>query len=104
MMCPGPIAGVLDLNLRACANKADVNVSSPSALWELEADAILLPLSSPAATEDTVAAPAARVRRGSAPGGTFLRDAEEPRGYLSPSLHLLELATTHFTRDPSINS
>lgn len=35
---------------------------------------------------------------------TFLCNAEEPHSYLSPSLHLLELATSHFARDPSINS
>lgn len=35
---------------------------------------------------------------------TFLCNAEEPHSYSSPSLHLLELATSHFASDPSINS
>lgn len=35
---------------------------------------------------------------------SWLGNAEEPHSYLSPFLHLLELATSHFTSDPSINS
>ncbi len=35
---------------------------------------------------------------------TFLCNAEDPHSYLSLSLHLLELATSHFASDPSVNS
>lgn len=37
-------------------------------------------------------------------GAACLRNAQEPHSYLSPSLHLLELATSHFAGDFSVNS
>lgn len=94
-----------------------LQILSPSAPWELGdslcqlrfftcrqgVTAILLLLSIPAPTGKQVHS-FDRLHQRNPRWVSWLGNAEEPHSYLSPFLHLLELATSHFTGDPSINS
>lgn len=100
-----------------CASMADVKSPAPvpHGSWvtvcvscvfltcRQRAAAMLLPLSSTTASGEKVRL-FGRLYQKAPRWVTFQCNAEEPRSYLSLSLHLLELATSHFASDPSINS
>ena len=112
----GVLEGALRLlvELAACANMSDCKSPAPvrHGSWVTVCVSCVFYLSSRSSSDPSSSSFLYRCVRGEGWSrirrllcrATFLCNAEEPHSYLSLSLHLLELATSHFTSDPSINS